>query len=90
MTGMLAVAGLALAMGPVIGGLLVDIDNWRTVFWFNLVFGLILLVLSAKVLPESSDPQPDRLDFAGVALGAVVLASAAFAVIEGETAIEDA
>ncbi len=54
-----AVAGLALALGPVIGGLLVELGSWRTVFWFNLILGAVLL-LAARVLPESSDPQPGR------------------------------
>jgi EmrB/QacA subfamily drug resistance transporter len=81
-----AVAGLALALGPVIGGLLIDAGSWRTVFWFNLVLGVVLLVASTWVLPESADPRPERFDFAGIGLGAIFLASAAFAVIEGETA----
>jgi EmrB/QacA subfamily drug resistance transporter len=80
-----AVAGLALAMGPVIGGLLVNAGSWRTVFWFNLVLGLILLLVASWVLPESADPQPGRPDGFGVLLGAAFLGCAAFAVIEGET-----
>src|SRR5206468_1593731 len=38
-----AVSGLALALGPVIGGLLVGVGGWRTVFWFNLGLGVVLL-----------------------------------------------
>ncbi len=80
-----AVAGLALALGPVIGGLLVDAGTWRTVFWFSLILGVGLLAASALVLPESSDPDPERFDFAGIGLGTVSLAAAAFAVIVGES-----
>jgi MFS family permease len=39
-----AISGLALALGPVIGGLLVGAADWRSVFWFNLALGVVLLV----------------------------------------------
>ena len=80
-----AIAGLALALGPVIGGLLVELGSWRTVFWFNLILGVVLLIAAVRTLPESADPQPEPFDLAGIALGAATLAAAAFAVIEGET-----
>src|ERR1700691_1419843 len=51
-----AVSGLALALGPVIGGALVGAWNWRAIFWFNLAFGLAALVAGLIVLPENSDP----------------------------------
>jgi len=45
-----AVSGLALAMGPVIGGVLVGIGDWRTVFWFNLALGVEGFVLGTAAL----------------------------------------
>jgi len=81
-----AVSGLALAMGPVIGGVLVGIWDWRAVFWFNLVFGAVALVAAAIVLPENSDPVRARLDIPGFVLGALALGAATFATIDGETA----
>lgn len=81
-----AVSGLALAMGPVIGGVLVGLWSWRAVFWFNLLFGAIALIGAAVVLPESSDPVNKRLDIPGFVLGAGALAGASTAVIAGETA----
>src|SRR6201993_996839 len=51
-----AVAGLALALGPVIGGLLIGAWSWRGIFWFNLFFGLIALIVAALVVPETSAP----------------------------------
>ena len=42
-----AVSGLALALGPVIGGALVGVWSWRGIFWFNLAFGLAALVAGA-------------------------------------------
>ena len=65
--------GLALAMGPVIGGVLVGLWSWRAVFWFNLIFGAVALVAAAVVLPENSDPVRARLDIPGFVLGAVAL-----------------
>ena len=51
-----AVSGLALALGPVIGGALVGAWSWRGIFWFNLFFGLVALIAAAVTVPESSDP----------------------------------
>jgi EmrB/QacA subfamily drug resistance transporter len=80
-----AVAGLALAMGPVIGGVLVGLGGWRTVFWFNLAAGLLVLAAALVTVPESADPQAARIDIAGLILGPLALGTAIFAVIHGET-----
>jgi EmrB/QacA subfamily drug resistance transporter len=79
------VSGLALAMGPLIGGVLVGLYSFRAVFWFNLFFGLVALVGAAAILPESANKIRYRLDFAGFLLGAGSLAAASFAIIQGET-----
>jgi EmrB/QacA subfamily drug resistance transporter len=79
-----AVSGLSLALGPVVGGLMIGIGDWRTVFWFNLALGAVLLVTAAVFVPNSADPQPGRLDFAGFLLGAVLLGSLIYAGISGE------
>jgi EmrB/QacA subfamily drug resistance transporter len=79
-----AVSGLSLALGPVIGALLVNLDDWRAVFWFNLGLGVILLVALEMFVPNSSDPQPGRLDGGGFFLGAVSLGSLIYAGISGE------
>jgi len=80
-----AVSGLALAMGPVIGGAIVGVWSWRGIFWFNLAFGLAALIIAAIVVPESADPRAARVDTAGTVLGAGALATFAFAVIDAET-----
>src|SRR3954471_6936173 len=64
-----AVSGLALALGPVIGGLLVGVDGWRSVFWFNLGLTLLLVFAVARWVPESRDDQAGRLDGPGFLLG---------------------
>jgi EmrB/QacA subfamily drug resistance transporter len=80
-----AVSGLALALGPVIGGAIVGAWSWRGIFWFNLVFGLIALVAAAVTVPESSDPTAARVDILGTVFGAGALASLMFAIIDAET-----
>lgn len=81
-----AVTGLALALGPVVGGVLVGADGWRTVFWFNLAFSALLIPLTARVVPESADPETARLDLPGFCLAALAVGATTFAIIEGETA----
>lgn len=81
-----AVSGTALAMGPVVAGVLVGFWSWRAVFWFNLVIGGAALVATRLLVPESSDPEGAPLDISGSVLGATALAAAIFAVIGGETA----
>jgi predicted MFS family arabinose efflux permease len=80
-----AVSGLALAVGPVLGGALVGVWSWRAIFWFNLAFGLAALAAAAIILPESADPDAHRVDTAGALVGASALAALVFAVIEGES-----
>jgi EmrB/QacA subfamily drug resistance transporter len=80
-----AVSGLALALGPVIGGAIVGLWSWRGIFWFNLFFGLIALILAAITVPESSDPTAARVDTLGTILGAGALAAVMFAIIDSET-----
>ena len=81
-----AVSGLALAMGPVLGGALVGFWSWRAVFWFNLAFGCLALAAAAVALPESADPTRTRPDLVGFVLGAFTLGMATFATIAGESA----
>ncbi|HEY8047213.1 MAG TPA: MFS transporter [Streptosporangiaceae bacterium] len=79
-----AVSGLALAVGPVVGGALIGVWNWRAIFWFNVAFGLVALVAGLIVLPESADPDAHRVDIAGTVLGAAALTALVFGVIGGE------
>ncbi|MBO0824301.1 MAG: MFS transporter [Actinobacteria bacterium] len=79
-----AVSGVALAIGPVVGGALVGIWDWRAIFWFNLLVGAIALVLCAVVLAESSDPDAHRVDIAGSLFGAAAITALAFGVIMAE------
>ncbi len=79
-----AVSGLALAVGPVIGGALVGLGGWRLIFWAGLGLGALLLVCGVLVLPESADPRAYRLDIVGAVLSVLALASIIDAVARAE------
>ncbi len=81
-----AVSGLSLALGPVIGGALVGVWDFRAIFWFDVTFGLVALAAAIRFLPENADPDPRRIDIAGGVFGAAALAALIFAVIDAETA----
>src|SRR5947199_8159966 len=74
--------GVAAALGPLLGGYLVDAVSWRAVFLINLPLG-IFVVLSARRVPESRDPTASRhLDIRGAMLAALGLAGTTYALIE--------
>lgn len=79
-----AVSGLALALGPVLGGVLVGAYGWRSVFWFNLIVGVIVLAAALRYVPESADPQPGPVDLIGFLSGSAFLACVIYAGISGE------
>jgi EmrB/QacA subfamily drug resistance transporter len=61
------IVGLAVAGGPVIGGLVVDGLDWHWIFWLNIPIGLVVIPLAARRLDESFGPQSE-LDLVGLAL----------------------
>ncbi len=75
--------GLSLALGPVLGGLLVDAVGWRGVFWINIPVGIAAIALTARFVPESRAPVARRPDLAGQALLVAMLGSVTYAIIEG-------
>jgi EmrB/QacA subfamily drug resistance transporter len=74
---------LSMALGPVLGGLLVGSVGWRGVFWVNIPIGLAAIALAARFVPESKAPTPRRADPVGQALIIVMLGSLTYAIIEG-------
>jgi EmrB/QacA subfamily drug resistance transporter len=78
-----AVFGISVALGPIVGGALVDSVGWRAVFLVNVPVGLLAIVLTALVVPESRAPHPRRIDPVGQVLVIVALASLTYAIIEG-------
>ena len=59
------VIGLSMALGPLVGGVLVDAVGWRSVFWLNVPVVVAVVVLTARFVPESRAPRPRRFDPAG-------------------------
>lgn len=78
-----AMFGLSLALGPIVGGALVDSIGWRAVFLVNLPVGILAIVLTALYVPESRAPHPRRIDPVGQGLVIVALATLTYAIIEG-------
>jgi EmrB/QacA subfamily drug resistance transporter len=60
-------AGLAVAVGPLVGGAVTEGLDWHWIFWINVPLGVAASLLSLRLLPESYGP-PARLDLPGVAL----------------------
>ena len=77
-----ALAALGAALGPVIGGSLVQL-SWRWVFWINVPVGLAAIALAARVVPESRDEHTrGRPDLAGAALLALSVGLVALALVK--------
>ena len=76
-------SGIAVAVGPITGGLLLEHFSWHSVFWVNIPVGAVALVAGAFVVPTSRDPRKTRLDPIGAVLSIVGLASLLFGIIEG-------
>ncbi|MBV9205648.1 MAG: MFS transporter [Actinobacteria bacterium] len=74
---------LSMALGPVLGGMLVESTGWRGVFWVNIPVGIAAIVLAARFVPESRAPRPRRADPVGQVLIVLMLGSLTYAIIEG-------
>ena len=77
------VIGISMALGPVLGGALVDSVGWRAVFLVNLPVGLAAIVLTALFVPESRAGHARRFDPIGQVLVIVALATLTYGIIEG-------
>lgn len=77
-------SGVALAVGPALGGALVDAGGWRWVFLFNVPLAAVLALLAGRFVPRlPRTPVPTRFDWAGVVLITSGVAILAYATIEG-------
>ncbi len=77
------VFGLSMALGPLLGGVLVGSVGWTGIFWANIPVGLAAISLTALFVPDSRAPRPRRPDPVGQALVIVMLGALAYAIIEG-------
>jgi EmrB/QacA subfamily drug resistance transporter len=81
-----ATVGISLALGPVVGGALVESVGWRSIFWINIPVGLSALALTLRFVPESRAPHPRRLDAVGQLLVIALFSSLTYAIIEAPSA----
>jgi DHA2 family methylenomycin A resistance protein-like MFS transporter len=77
-----AIAGVAAASGPVVGGVLVSTISWRAVFLVNLPVGAIALLLARRRLPAGADPTGAGIDPLGQLAGIAALVALTFGLIE--------
>lgn len=77
-----AVAGAAVGLGPIVGGVLLEHFDWRSVFWVNPPLVIIVLIATVAIVPESTDPARPRLDITGAVLSSIGLIALVFTVIE--------
>ena len=77
------VFGLSMALGPLLGGVLVGSVGWRGIFWANIPVGLAAISLTALFVPDSKAPRSRRTDPVGQFLLIAVLGGLAYAIIEG-------
>jgi EmrB/QacA subfamily drug resistance transporter len=76
--------GVATALGPLLGGYLVDAVSWRAIFLINVPLGIAVAAMAVRHVPETRDPTATgRLDYAGATLAALGLAGTTYALIEG-------
>lgn len=77
------VTGLAVAAGPVTGGLLLEHFEWGSIFLVNVPIALVALVAGARLIPDSRDPRPGSLDRWGLVVSIVAVGAGIWAIIEG-------
>jgi EmrB/QacA subfamily drug resistance transporter len=78
------VAGLAVAIGPLVGGAIVEGIAWQWIFWLNVPIGLVAIPLALRRAEESYGPA-NKLDVAGVALASVGLLGIVWGLVSGQS-----
>jgi EmrB/QacA subfamily drug resistance transporter len=78
-------AGLAVASGPVVGGVVTEGLGWHWIFWLNVPIGLLATALATRLLPESHGA-PERLDLPGVTLVTAGVVSLVWALVRANDA----
>ncbi len=79
-----AVAGVATIAGPTLGGLLVSAFDWRWIFYVNVPFGVLALVLTFLIIPDMRPGRRHRIDIPGVLLASAALLAICYGLVEGQ------
>jgi MFS family permease len=77
-----AVTGAAIALGPIVGGWLLQVSDWRSIFFAMAPVAAIAGVLTVRYVPTSRDPRAPRIDLAGFALSSAAVALLVYTIIE--------
>jgi EmrB/QacA subfamily drug resistance transporter len=78
--------GIAAAAGPLLGGWIIDVASWRWLFWLNVPLGIAVLLVTARHVPESRDPEAaGRFDAPGAGLAVLGLGGLTYALVESGT-----
>lgn len=75
-------SGLALALGPTVGGLMVEKLGWQSVFFLNVPIGIIAFMTATRTVRESKSEVTRQLDVPGLVLGSTALLAATYGLIE--------
>jgi len=78
-------AGLGFGLGPVVGGLLLGVFGWSSIFWVNVPFGVAGIALTVTVVPESRNPDTRPVDVPGIVISAAGLLALTFGLIESSS-----
>ncbi|HEY3774612.1 MAG TPA: DHA2 family efflux MFS transporter permease subunit [Solirubrobacteraceae bacterium] len=78
------ISGIAVALGPLVGGAVIDAGSWHDIFWINVPVGAVLVPLIARRLKESHGPTR-RLDLAGLGLGSAGLFGLVYGLVRSQT-----
>jgi EmrB/QacA subfamily drug resistance transporter len=81
-----AISAVAAAMGPLAGGFLTNTVSWRSVFFVNVIFAVVVVVVTVGFVGESSDPTDRSVDVPGQVLFFLGIGALSYAVIEGQDA----
>ena len=82
-----AVGGAGAAVGVLVGGLLTEVADWRSIFYVNLPVAALLLVAAVKVVPaDAQKPRRHGLDLPGAALATISLAAIVYGITQASSA----
>jgi EmrB/QacA subfamily drug resistance transporter len=78
-----ATTGASVAVGPLVGGVLVEHVSWQSIFYVNLPIGLAAIAVTLRMVRESKDPNPAPVDVAGLVTFSAALFALVFALVRG-------